>query len=209
MFEIDMEAIEPVGEFGSRAWCDACASYGVKILEAADLPGDLNWGFSELYTYPPDRLISEDWSQSGYHFMVMNGVVSGGASVPQTCLDQEGFHAKIRWAYICNQSATKYGSAGQRKRSEQEAVLLSQLTDFLGFTPEMGGVPNAVWPAPIVKALSVGVEEGAGLHNIAASLQSPSPEFIGLPTTDMGVPDFSSMSDKQRSEFLKLCGLQE
>ena len=73
----------------------------------------------------------------------------------------------------------------------------------------MGGVPNAVWPAPIVKALSVGVEEGAGLHNIAASLQSPSPEFVGLPTTDMGVPDFSSMSDKQRSEFLKLCGLQE
>ena len=71
MFEIDMEAIEPIGEFGSRAWCDACASYGVKILEAADLPGDLNWGFSELYTYPPDRLISEDWSQSGYHFMVM------------------------------------------------------------------------------------------------------------------------------------------
>ena len=94
MFEIDMEAIEPIGEFGSRAWCDACASYGVKILEAADLPGDLNWGFSELYTYPPDRLISEDWSQSGYHFMVKDGVVSGGASVPQTCLDQEGFHAK-------------------------------------------------------------------------------------------------------------------
>ena len=84
MFEIDMEAIEPIGEFGSRAWCDACASYGVKILEAAELPGDLNWGFSELYTYPPDRLISEDWSQSGYHFMVMDGVVSGGASVPQT-----------------------------------------------------------------------------------------------------------------------------
>ena len=48
MFEIDMEAIEPIGEFGSRAWCDACASYGVKILEAADLPEDLNWGFSEL-----------------------------------------------------------------------------------------------------------------------------------------------------------------
>ena len=43
-------------------------------------------------------------------------------------------------------------------------MLLSQLTDFLGFTPEMGGVPNAVWPAPIVKALSVGVEEGAGLR---------------------------------------------
>ena len=130
MFEIDMEAIEPIGEFGSRAWCDACASYGVKILEAADLPGDLNWGFSELYTYPPDRLISEDWSQSGYHFMVMDGVVSGGASVPQTCLDQEGFHAKIRWAYICNQSATKYGSAGQRKRSERGSAAFATYRFF-------------------------------------------------------------------------------
>ncbi|GIR82353.1 MAG: hypothetical protein CM15mP84_01010 [Cellvibrionales bacterium] len=54
-------------------------------------------------------------------------------------------------------------------------------------------------------ALTVGVEEGAGLHNIAATLQSPSPEFADLPTTELGVPDFSRMTPAQRESFVDLC----
>lgn len=208
MLEIDMDTIEPVGEFGSRAWCEACAEYGVKILEAADLPSDLSWGFSEIYTFPPARLISDDRTQSGYHFMVLDGAISGGDGVPKGCLALPGFHAKLRWAYICNQSRSHYGSAGQKQRGAEEAELLRRMSEYLGSPADMGGVPNPVWPKPIVTALSAGVEEGAGLHNIAASLQSPSPEFSNLPTTELGVPVFSRMTDAQKVEFLALCGIE-
>ena len=43
----------PVGEFGSKAWCEACAAWSVEQLEKANLPADLDWGFSEIYTHPP------------------------------------------------------------------------------------------------------------------------------------------------------------
>ena len=56
-----------------------------------------------------------------------------------------------------------------------------------------------------MSALTVGVEEGSGLHNIAATLQSPSPEFAELPTTELGVPDFSKMSTEQKDGFIDLC----
>jgi hypothetical protein len=121
MFTIDMTTIRPVGEFGSEAWCQACADYGTKILEQSDLPLDLSWDFSEIYTYPSERLIRPERSKSGYHFMI---------------------------------------------------------------------------------------KEGAGLHNIAAILQTTSPEFSGLPTTVLGVPNFSRMSDQQKSDFIDLCGLK-
>lgn len=208
MFTVDMDSIEPVGEFGSRAWCEACAAYGVKILEASDLPPDLSWGFSEIYTCPPARLVSDDWPQSGYYFMVKDGVISGGADVPDECLAIPGFHVKFRWAYICNQSATKYGSAGQKQRGVEEGDLYREMAEYLGYEPDLGGVPNPVWPKPIIAALSVGVEEGAGLHNIAASLQSPSPEFADLPTTELGVPVFSRMTDTQKADFVALCGIE-
>ena len=202
MFVIDMDTIEPVGEFGSQAWCEACAMYGVKILQASDLPPDLSWAFSEVYTCPPGRLVSADWSQSGYHFMVDKGVISGGGGVPEECLAIPGFHVSMRWAYICNQSRSKYGSAGQKQRSVEEGELYREMEEYLGRPPELGGVNNPIWPA-----LSVGVEEGAGLHNIAASLQSPSPEFVELPTTDLGVPVFSRMNDEQKADFVALCGI--
>ena len=38
MTEINMTDLKPVGEFGSKEWCEACARYGVQILEDADLP---------------------------------------------------------------------------------------------------------------------------------------------------------------------------
>jgi hypothetical protein len=153
-------------------------------------------------------LISDDWPTSGYHFMVKEGVVSGGADVPEDCLAIPGFHVKFRWAYICNQSGTKYGFAGQRQRSAEEGELLEAMAEYLGNDPDLGGVPNPVWPKPVVDALVEGVEEGAGLHNIAASLQSPSPEFADLPATDLGVPNFSPMSDAQKAYFVSLCHIE-
>ncbi|MGI9264665.1 MAG: hypothetical protein ACR2QU_07040 [Gammaproteobacteria bacterium] len=208
MFVIDMDSLQPVGEFGSREWCEACAAYGVEILQASDLPSDLSWGFSEIYTCPPDRLVGDDWPQSGYHFMVNKGVISGGASVPDECLAIPGFHVNMRWAYICNQSGSKYGSAGQKQRSAEEGELAAELEEYLGYPPDLGGVPNPVWPQPIIAALSVGVEEGAGLHNIAASLQRPSPEFAEMPTTELGVPVFSRMTEPQKADFVALCGIE-
>lgn len=203
-----MSSLQPVGEFGSREWCEACAAYGAEMLLAADLPADLSWGFSEHYTCPPARLVSDQWPQSGYHFMVKNGEVSSGASLPEECLAIPGFHVNMRWGYICNQSGSLYGSAGQKQRSAEEGELLDEMAAYLGFRPNLGGWENPVWPQPIIAALSVGSEEGAGLHNIAATLQKSSPEFAGMPTTELLVPVFSRMSDAQKVEFLALCGVE-
>ncbi len=205
VFMIDMRDLTPVGEFGSREWCETCAFYGARILESGNLPHDLCWGFSEIYTFPPERLTSPEWPRSGYYFMVADGVISSGADIPDECLATPGFHVSIRWAFVCNQSKTLYGSAGQKQRGIDEAQLKQQMSEYLGFEPDLGGVFEAVWPAPVVSALTVGVEEGAGLHNIAATLQSPSPEFADLPTTELGVPDFSRMTPVQRDTFVDLC----
>ena len=209
MFDIDVSTLNPVGEFGSQAWGSACADFGIKILESADLPKDLSWAFSETYTHAPDRLVSADRPVSGYYFMVRDGEVSGGDGVPEGCLLNPGFHAKLRWAYLCNQSRTLYGSAGQKQRSNDEAQLVAEMETFLGYKPDMGGVPSPVWPKPIIVALSHGSETGGGLHNIAASLQSPSPEFEGWPTTELGVPDFSAMTEAQKLDLISLCGLNQ
>lgn len=47
---IDVSKLGPVGKFGSKAWCEACAAGGVQLLEEANLPADIEWGFSEDYT---------------------------------------------------------------------------------------------------------------------------------------------------------------
>ena len=209
MFDIDVSTLNPVGEFGSQAWGSACADFGIKILESADLPKDLSWAFSETYTHAPDRLVSVDRPVSGYYFMVRDGEVSGGDGVPEECLLIPGFHAKLRWAYLCNQSRTLYGSAGQKQRSNDEAQLVAEMETYLGYKPDMGGVPSPVWPKPIIVALSHGSETGGGLHNIAASLQAPSPEFEDWPTTELGVPDFSAMTGAQKLDLISLCGLNQ
>ncbi|MEC8695841.1 MAG: hypothetical protein VXY02_03035, partial [Pseudomonadota bacterium] len=73
MFQIDMDTLVEVGEFGSEAWCRGCADYGVQILQAADIPDDLSWAFSEFYTDPPERMVSSQRPVSGYYFMIENG----------------------------------------------------------------------------------------------------------------------------------------
>jgi len=209
MSEIDMSKIQPVGEFGSREWCEACAAGGVTLLEDANLPADLEWGFTEDYTHPPTRLLADGREKAAYYIMVKDGKVSGGDGVPEECRALPGFHVKIQWATICNQSGSKYGGAGQKQRSADEQVMFKELAEYVGRENPLGlgGGPKAVWPPEIGAALGKGSEEGGGLHNIAASLQMPSPEFAEFPTTELGVPIFSQMTDDQKKSFLKLCAV--
>ena len=210
MPEINVAELRPVGEFGSKAWCEACALYGVQILRDANLPDDIEWGFSEIYTHPPDRLLADDRELAAYYIMVKGGEVSGGDGVAEECLALPGFHVKIQWAAICNQSGSKYGRSGQAQRSADEKVLFQEIGDYLGRSNPLGlsGGVARVWPPEVAAALGRGSEEGGGLHNIAASLQMPSPEFANLPTTELGVPVFSRMSQVQKQEFLQLLAIE-
>jgi hypothetical protein len=210
MSEINVAELEPVGEFGSREWCEACARYGVEMLEDAGLPAGLEWGLSEIYTHPPERLLQGGRELSGYHILVKDGRVTGGDGAPEECRALPGFHVKIQWAAICNQSRSKYGRDGQRQRSADEKVMYEAIAQHLGRPNPLGlgGGPKAVWPPEIGAALGKGSEEGGGLHNIAASLQQPSPEFADLPVTAMGVPDFARMNDQQKARFLELLAVE-
>lgn len=204
-----MDQIEPVGEFGSLAWCEACAAAGVKLLEEGDLPADLEWGFSEIYTHPPQRLLTDGRTEAGYYIMVKDGRITGGDGAPEECRALPGFHVRLQWGLICNQSASKYGRDGQRQRSADEQVMYREIEEYLGRPNPLGfgGRRKAVWPPAVGAALGKGAEQGGGLHNIAASLQMPSPEYADLPTTELGVPVFSKMTEEQKKTFLALCGV--
>jgi len=197
-----MTDLKPVGEFGSKEWCEACGKAGAKMLEDADLPADMAWGFSEIYLYPPERLLSEDRKISAYYFMVKDGKCSGGDGVTEECLALPGFHVQAVWGAICNQSRSLYGSEGQRKRGEEEAVMYKEISEYVGqpFPPKTGDRPKMVWPQEIIDAVTV----GDGLHNVAAKLQAPSPEYADLPTTELGVPIFSKMTEEQKKFFIEL-----
>ena len=206
MAEIDVAALEPVGEFGSLAWCEACAKYGVQLLEDGDLPADTAWGFSEIYTHPPARLLSDTREISAYYIMVKDGKITGGDGAPEECRALPGFHVELQWAAICNQSRWKYGREGQRQRSADEKVMYAAIEEHVGRSNPLNLAPRApaVWPPAVGAALGKGSEQGGGLHNIAASLQMPSPEYADLPVTDMGVPEFGAMTDGQKATFLRL-----
>jgi hypothetical protein len=204
-----MSEVKPVGEFGSKEWCEACAAAGVKMLKDANLPADMAWGFSEIYMLPPERLVQDGRASSAYHFMVKDGVVSGGDGAPEACLALPGFHVKIQWAVICKQSQSLYGREGQRQRSAEEKVLFQAIEDHVGRSNplDLQDWSNSYWPPEVIEALSEGSEEGGGLHNIAANMQIASPEFEDFPATDLGVPIFSEMTDGQKSQFLQLLGI--
>ena len=139
--------------------------------------------------------------------MVKDGKASGGDGVPEECRALPGFHVAIPWAAICNQSGAKYGREGQRQRSAEEGVMYQEMADYTGRQNPLGleARAKAVWPPAVGAALGKGAEQGGGLHNIAASLQAPSPEFENLPTTELGVPVFSKMTPEQKEAFLALC----
>ena len=201
-----MKNIEPVGEFGSYEWGMACVAAGKELLEVANLEPDLAWGFSEIYTFPPARLLEGGRALSGYYMMVKEGQISGGDGVIDECLELPGFHVKIPWAAICNQSASLYGREGQRQRSADEKVMYEAIAEYVGRPNPLNMEPRreAYWPSSVGAALGAGSEEGGGLHNMAASLQAPSPEFADLPTTELGVPNFAAMTKEQKEFFLDL-----
>ena len=217
---IDVSDLSVVGEFGSKAWGEACANASVKILQAANLPKSINWAFTEDYSHPPERLMENGRKNSGYYIMVKNGEVSAGDGIIAEARALPGFHVQLPWAYIASQSGVIYGKAGQQQRSQDESQLMKDITMYLNRENpfELGldkqGAPSYLlrplgpWPTEVSKALGEGSEEGNGLHNIAATLQSASPEFANLPLTETKVPLFSEMSEKQKESFLSLCGVE-
>ena len=217
---IDVSDLSVVGEFGSKAWGEACANASVKILQAANLPKSINWAFTEDYSHPPERLMENGRENSGYYIMVKNGEVYAGDGIIAEARALPGFHVQLPWAYIASQSGVIYGKAGQQQRSQDERQLMKEVTMYLNRENpfELGldkqGAPSYLlepigpWPAEVGKALGEGSEEGNGLHNIAATLQSASPEFADLPLTDTKVPLFSEMSEQQKESFLSLCGVE-
>ena len=205
---VDMTALVPAGEFGSLAWCESCARYGVELLKDAHLPKSLAWGFSEIYTFPPERLVNSNRPQAAYYLMVKDGQISGGDGVPVECKQLPGFHVEIPWGAICNQSRSLYGSAGQKQRTQEEQVMYAEISEHLGRkNPVAINRQEPFWPTEIRNALRTESENGGGLHNIAATLQTRSPEFSEFPTTELGVPVFIEMSDQQKHQFLALLGV--
>ncbi|MEM7366120.1 MAG: hypothetical protein AAF525_19060 [Pseudomonadota bacterium] len=217
---IDMSTLTPVGEFGSQAWGEACAEASIRILEAASLPDNITWAFSEDYTHPPARLMPSGRKKAGYYIMIRDGRVSAGDDIPDEVLKIPGFHVRTPWARICHQSGALYGKAGQQQRTADQQVLDAAITDYVGRDNPFGHTinregdashfldPVAPWPSEVGSALGEGGEEGNGLHNIAATLQTDSPEFADLPVSAIRVPVFAEMTNQQKADFVKLCGIE-
>lgn len=206
MYVIDMSTLKKEGEFGSKEWGEACAAAAVKILKAANLPADFQWAFTEHYTHPPARLMQGGREKAGYYIIVKDGEITGGDGVPEEALAIRGFHIRARWAALCNQSGALYGKEGGRKRGEGERAMREAIEKYVG-RPNPYAEPSGSeiwWPDEIGGPLMAGSEEGNGLHNIAATMQIPSPEFADFPVTEMRVPIFDDMTEEQKKEFLKL-----
>ena len=209
MYVIDMSTLEPVGEFGSKEWGEACAAASVKILEAANLPEDFEWAFTECYTDPPARLMEGGRKQAGYYILVKDGKISGGDGEPEEALAVRGFHIRARWAALCNQSGAFYGKEGGAKRREGEQVMRAAIEKYVGRENPYGEKqPSEMyWPETVSGPLMAGSEEGNGLHNIAATMQIQSPEFVDFPVTEMRVPIFDEMTEEQKQAFIKLLAI--
>ena len=184
---IDMRDLTPVGEFGSREWCEACASYGAKILETGNMPPAL--GLQRGLHLPTERLISPEWPQSGYYFMVANGTVSSGADIPDECLATPGFHASIRWAFVCNQSRTLYGSAGQKQRGIDEAELTRQMAEYLGFEPDLGYIRGRLAGTSCIGPDS-GCRGGCGFAQYCSNAAEPVSRVRRFADDGTGCPRF-------------------
>ena len=149
---------------------------------------------------------------AGYYFMIKDGKISGGAGVPQECLDVPGFHVRVEWGLIAHPSSFFYGREGSKQRGIGAAQLRSDLEAAGKGRPKIN--PNArktnydgpTWPPGIGEALSVDMETGGGLHNFTALHLKPSPEVKDLPQTQWGVPILTEMTDEQKEGFYKLIG---
>jgi hypothetical protein len=214
-------------EFGSAQWCQFAGELGVRLLEESDLDLDkYEWGFSEIYTHLPERLMAGR-DLAAFHFHITGGRVSGGAGAPEENLALPGFHITCPWAAIAHASSYLYDFKGQRARGADEAVMWTELAELTGeplrgptAQPEDAGEPLCVvcgspdherpdcpvWPPGIGEALSVDVANGGGLHNLTAKRLKHSPELAEFPKTKWGVPIVSEMSEEQKARFLALLG---
>ena len=191
-------------EFGSLEWCKFAAETGVKLLNQANLDLDkYEWGFSEEYTHMPERLLAGR-EKAGFHFMIHNGKVSGGASLPIECLELPGFHARVEWAKIAHASSFIYDLKGQGKRGNDEKILENDLMMVGKGSKTNTFRSKPVWPPGIGEAL-VGID-GEGLHNITARRLMHSPEVKDFPHTEFGVPILTKMTDEEKTRFYKLLG---
>ncbi len=202
----DIAPADQKWEFASKEWCEYAAKLGVKMLEDANLGlSEYEWGFSEEYTHTPQRLMAGR-DLAGYYFMIKDGKISGGAGVPQECLDLPGFHVKISWGLIAHPSSFLYGKEGQRQRSIGAKQLSRDLEAAGKGSQESALLGPSVWPPKISAALSVDAENGGGLHNFTAKHLKHSPEVMDLPQTEWGVPILTKMTDQQKEDFYKLIG---
>lgn len=208
-------------EFGSHEWCQSAAKLGVRLIEEASLDlSKYEWGFSEEYTHTPERLLARH-DKAGYHFMIHNGKVSGGASLPDECLALPGFHVSVDWALIAHSSYFPFNREGWQERQAAHTVLRAEL-QAAGIIPNWHqlhetatekreprctacGSPDherqncPVWPPGIGEILSANTSrETKWLRR--------SPELEDLPETKWGVPIFTKMTNEQRVRFIKLLG---
>jgi hypothetical protein len=191
-------------EFGSVEWCRFAAQIGVELLEKARLDRDkLEWGFSEEYTYLPARLLAGR-DKAVWHFMIHDGKIAGGASLPEQCLALPGFHVVAPWPPIGEASAMPYDLAGQNRRFAEEARMWKELAAAGRLLKERSVARPAVWPREIAIALSPDANCNGGLHNLTSVRIKHSPELEGFPFTDMGVPDLNRMSPDQKHRFYRL-----
>ena len=191
-------------EFGSLEWCQFAGKTGVELINQAKLDlSKYEWGFSEEYTHLPKRLLAVR-DKAGFHFMIHNGKVSGGASLPIECLELPGFHARIEWALIAHASSFIYDLKGQRKRGNDEKILENDLMMVGKGRKTSSFRSKPIWPPGIGEAL-MGID-GEGLHNITARRLIHSPEVKVFPHTEFGVPILTKMTDEQKTRFYKLLG---
>jgi hypothetical protein len=215
-------------DFGSAEWCQFAGELGVRLIQESDLDLErFEWGFSEIYTHLPDRLMAGR-DQAAFHFHITGGKVSGGGGAPKENLALPGFHITCPWAAIAHASSYLYDFKGQQERSADEAVMWKGLTELTGkpsglvldHQTEGGGEPRCVvcgspthdrpdcpvWPPGVGEALSVDVKNGGGLHNLTAKRLMHSPELADFPKTKWGVPIVSEMSEEQKARFVVLLG---
>ena len=191
-------------EFGSLEWCEFAAKTGVKLINQAKVDlSKYEWGFSEEYTHLPKRLLAGR-DKAGFHFMIHNGKVSGGASLAIECLELPGFHVRIEWALIAHASSFIYDLKGQNKRMNDEQILDNDLMMVGKGRKTSPYLNKPIWPPGIGEAL-MGID-GEGLHNITARRIKHSPELKDFPHTEYGVPILTKMTDEEKTRFYKLLG---
>jgi hypothetical protein len=191
-------------EFGSLEWCKFAAKTGVKLIKQAKLDlSEYEWGFSEEYTHLPKRLLAGR-DRIGWHFMIHNGEVSGGATLPNECIELPGFHVRIEWALIAHASSFIYDLKGQGKRMNDSQKLDNDLMMVGKGRKTSPYLSKPIWPPGIGEAL-VGID-GEGIHNITARRLKLSPEVKDLPQTEYGVPILTKMTDEEKARFYKLLG---